>query len=141
MKALVRFKNDRLFGSNGNDRLFGQAGNDRLFGGNGIDRLFGGNGIDRLFGGNGNDTLTGGNDADSFVFNQLFSVEEVDIITDFDFSEGDKIRIGFTSSENIGLFTENEATGEIFFDGVAFAQVTPNQSSSFFIPELDIEFV
>ncbi len=130
--------NDRIFGQGGADILRGASGNDLLNGGGANDRIFGQGGNDTLKGGNGNDFLNGGNGADLFVFDELNS--SIDEIADFDYAEGDLIQIGFTGSENIGLFTENEATGEIFFDGVGFAQITPGQDSSFFVAESDLVF-
>jgi D-alanyl-D-alanine carboxypeptidase len=72
--------NDRLVGGDGHDWLSGRAGNDRLFGGEGKDHVAGGSGNDVLRGGFGNDVLTGGPGKDSFVFNDLSSVDRV---TDF----------------------------------------------------------
>ena len=132
---------ENLIGARGNDSLVGNSANNRLDGNLGNDTLIGGSGDDTLVGGSGDDTLVGGSGADSFAFSQLSSSGEIDTIEDFNFSQGDIIQIGFASSEDISRFTENEATGEILFDGVAFATVTPNQSSIFFIPGLDIEFV
>ena len=142
--------NDELRGGLGNDEIKGGSGNDTLFGGKNNDSLAGNEGNDRLKGGDGNDTLKGGQDldtligsggADSFIFDSFrgSSRQEIDVIKDFNFREGDKIIVGF--SDNINRFSENEATGEILFDGVAFAQVTPNQASDFFTPEDDINFI
>ena len=129
--------NDEIKGGSGNDTLFGGRNNDDLAGNEGNDRLKGGDGNDILKGGKGDDTLIGSGGADSFIFGSFR--QEVDVIKDFNFREGDKIIVGF--SDNINRFSENEATGEILFDGVAFAQVTPNQASDFFTPEDDINFI
>lgn len=128
--------NDEIKGGLGNDTLFAGKNNDDIAGNEGNDRLKGGPGNDTLKGGKDNDTLIGGSGADDFLFGSFR--QETDIIEDFNFREGDKVVIGF--SDNIDRFSENEATGEILFDGVAFAQVTPNQASDFFRPELDIQF-
>lgn len=132
---------ENLIGARGNDSLVGDSANNRLDGNTGNDILNGSSGDDTLVGGSGDDTLVGGSGADKFAFSQLPSSGEIDTIEDFSFSQGDMIQIGFASSEDISRFTENEATGEILFDGEAFATVTPNQGSVFFIPTLDIEFV
>ena len=128
--------NDVIDGNRDNDLLFGGSGNDLLRGGSGNDDLRGGRGSDTLVGGSGIDTLKGASGRDEFLFETFSS--EVDFIRDFDFTEGDKIVVGF--SNNINRFSENEATGEILFDGVAFARVDANQASSFFRPEDDIDF-
>ena len=142
--------NDELRGGLGNDEIKGGSGNDTLFGGRNSDSLAGNEGNDRLKGGDGNDTLKGGQDldtligsggADSFIFGSFrgSSRQEIDVIEDFNFAEGDKVVIGF--SDDINRFSENEATGEILFDGVAFAQVDGNQASDFFTPQSDIQFL
>jgi Ca2+-binding RTX toxin-like protein len=97
---------DRLDGGRGNDNLVGGTGNDFLFGGEvsmplsgtDNDRLNGGTGNDTLIGGFGADILTGGAGADTFAYqNQGQSnpspFSGVDLIVDFDRSEGDKINL------------------------------------------------
>ena len=108
--------NDSLFGSNGNDYLDGGNGNDSISGGAGNDTLLGYSGNDTLIGGAGNDTLYGGVGADRFVFNYLF--EGIDIIKDFQWTEGDTIQIsnwGFGATSN-SQFSYNYITGALFFD-------------------------
>lgn len=129
--------NDEIRGGSGNDTLLTGKSNDSLAGNEGNDRLKGGPGNDTLEGGKDNDTLIGGSGADDFLFDSFR--QDIDIIEDFNFREGDKVVIGF--SDNIDRFSENEATGEILFDGVAFARVDANQSSNFFRPEDDIQFI
>lgn len=116
--------------------MFGGSGDDLLLGGSGNDDLRGGRESDTLVGGSGIDSLKGASGDDDFLFETFSS--EVDIIRDFDASEGDKIVIGFTN--NVNRFSENEAR-EILFDGVAFARVDANQGQDFFIPQNDIGFV
>ncbi len=98
-------ENDRLDGNDGNDLVRGDSGNDLIFGGFGNDILRGGQGDDDLDGNEGNDflvgdrgidVLTGGPGADIFVLrsNEQFGVNGADVITDFNFDEGD--RIGLT---------------------------------------------
>jgi Ca2+-binding RTX toxin-like protein len=107
--------NDRLEGQAGNDALLGGAGNDRLRGGTQSDALDGGaghdfmlgeEGIDVLHGRAGNDRLQGGLAAD-LVFGgdgadrfELIAVNDsgpavgaADRFLDFDFGEGDRIRL------------------------------------------------
>ncbi|MDB9514940.1 calcium-binding protein [Kamptonema animale CS-326] len=97
---------DRLDGNDNNDVVRGDSGDDFLFGGSGDDIFRGGQGNDRLSGDFGNDflvgdrgidLLTGGEGADTFVFRRDeagFNINQVDVITDFQFREGD--RIGLT---------------------------------------------
>lgn len=99
--------NDELFGGAGNDVLIGFRpipdpltdtffpspriqSDDLLVGGVGDDRLFGWNGNDTLNGGAGNDILRGGDGADTFTFNNS---EGIDTITDFNWTQGDKIQV------------------------------------------------
>lgn len=110
--------NDQLDGNDGNDVVRGDAGNDVIFGGFGNDLLRGGQGDDDLNGNEGNDfisgdrgidVLTGGLDADIFVLrsNDEFGVNGADVITDFNFDEGD--RIGLTDGlTELDLFFEDD---------------------------------
>ena len=82
-------QNDRIIGKNGNDIIKAGKGDDIIFGGVGDDVLYGGDGKDSLIGGSGNDELIGGSDADTFFVNAGSNV-----IVDFDFSEGDCLRLG-----------------------------------------------
>ncbi|WP_179047153.1 FG-GAP-like repeat-containing protein [Nostoc sp. TCL26-01] len=108
--------NDTLRGSTGNDVLYGNDGNDTLFGGDDKDVLTGGNGNDILAGGNGIDTLFGGLGADKFRFNSR--TEGIDIIKDFNRTEGDKIEIIKSSfgATSLSQFKYNSSTGGLFFD-------------------------
>ena len=78
-------------GGDGNDILDASqtSVNVTAFGGAGNDSLTGGSGNDVLDGGDGSDTLIGGAGADTFVAGS----NGIDTITDFNFSEGDKIQI------------------------------------------------
>lgn len=62
-------------------------------GGNGSDTLIGNGVANTLTGGAGNDSLTGGGEADSFVFNAALGAANIDTITDFSASQGDKIKL------------------------------------------------
>ena len=79
---------DVLIGYEDADVLKGKLKNDVLLGQLGRDRLFGGKGDDMLVGGVGNDILKGGSGADTFVLG-----EGVDLVRDFDASEGDMLAI------------------------------------------------
>jgi Ca2+-binding RTX toxin-like protein len=68
--------------------ILGTEGDDVLVGGDGDDILLGNGGDDILNGGAGQNTLTGGAGADTFV---LSSIDVEDIITDYNFLEGDEI--------------------------------------------------
>lgn len=83
--------NDLLQGGRGHDSLLGGGGRDTLEGGTGNDSLDGGGGKDLLLGDEGDDRLTGGAKEDVFLF--IPKAEQGDdTITDFDRSEGDRIR-------------------------------------------------
>ncbi len=88
-------KNNRLDGLAKDDELFGLAGNDTLQGNAGNDTLDGGDGRDNLTGGFDFDVLTGGAEADKFIFTDIkdapISKLGIDVITDFNHSEKDKI--------------------------------------------------
>jgi len=90
---------DVLFGDQGDDFLQGNAGSDTLEGGDGSDLLHGGKGDDVLAGGAGADTLSGdfgddvlagGAGADVFM---TFAGGGADRVLDFNFAEGDRVRI------------------------------------------------
>jgi Ca2+-binding RTX toxin-like protein len=86
-------------------------------------RLSGGLGNDTLIGGVGNDLLTGGGGADRFVFNSRN--EGIDIITDFNFGQGDRIQVsqgGFGAS-SLNQFSYDSITGGLFFQNNQFATV------------------
>ncbi|HET8727507.1 MAG TPA: hypothetical protein VFO41_08365 [Alphaproteobacteria bacterium] len=68
--------------------LDGGRGHDTLIGGAKDDWLFGGTGSDRLAAGDGDDTSVGGAGADLFAFSG-----GNDTILDFNFDEGDRIRL------------------------------------------------
>lgn len=100
--------------ANGTSRLYGEAGDDTLTGGAGDDTLVSGAGSDRMTGGAGRDMfgVTAGG----------ISSGEVDVITDFDLSEGDSLLLneGFPSYIfNDALDPENridvQAAGRIVF--------------------------
>ena len=77
------------------ESIDGTDGDDVLVGDEGDDIIYGGGGDDILDGGAGQNTLTGGSGADTFV---IGSIDVADIITDYNFLEGDEINL-------IALFT------------------------------------
>ncbi|WED28287.1 retention module-containing protein [Vibrio sp. DW001] len=92
-----------------------------LLGTDGADILVGGAGDDLLIGGAGDDILTGAGGADQFIWTQSdFASDSVDIITDFNTTEGDTINLSDLLSEN-----ENE-TLEHFLSEHVTASVSNN---------------
>ena len=79
---------DLMNGNKGNDAVNGGQGDDTVRGGQGRDSLTGGLGTDELNGNFDDDVLTGGLGSDRFVLSR-----GSDTITDFSFSEGDRIVI------------------------------------------------
>jgi len=135
--------NDDLSGGAGNDTLIGGSGNDTVFGGSGSDSLSGGSGNDILIGfngvnGNELDTLRGGSGADTFVLgdkSRSFYLNSTGssfaTIVDFDFSQGDKIRVngsvsGYTLNKNINVSGGSALDTQIFRNGDLIAIVQDN---------------
>ena len=117
---------DAISGDDGDDSLSGGADSDFLTGGNGNDILIGGGGSDFLTGGSGNDILTGEAGVDKFIFNDTF--EGIDIITDFNSAESDKIviyQLGFGAA-SLSDFTYDSSTGELLFQASTFAIIQNN---------------
>lgn len=82
---------DVLHGNVGDDWLWGDGGRDIIRGGRGADNLDGGAGDDWLSGDRGDDTLAGGAGADTF---HVFAESGLDIVTDFNAAEGDRVLVG-----------------------------------------------
>ncbi len=111
--------NDMLDGNDGNDLVRGDSGNDAIFGGPGNDILRGGQGDDDLDGNDGNDflagdrgvdVLTGGFGADIFLVrsnDEGLGVNQADVITDFNFDEGDRIALTDGLTELNLLFSDD----------------------------------
>lgn len=95
---------DRVYGNLGNDTCLGGAGADVLRGGQGDDVLMGGDGNDFLSGDRGADTLTGGAGADTFNF---FAGSGADLVTDFNYAEGDRVRIEGGASYTVSQMGAN----------------------------------
>ncbi|NJO74170.1 MAG: calcium-binding protein [Leptolyngbyaceae cyanobacterium RM1_406_9] len=148
--------NNTLSGLGGNDDISGSEGNDILFGGAGNDILNGDNGDDILNGGAGNDILRGGTGIDRFVYDTgrdfVTADVGVDQIQGFQ-SNTDRIVLDKTtfvlqSGEGVGFSQQNDfaivetdagggsanivyslGTGNLFYAGVQFAQLTTNTGS------------
>ncbi|WYL94824.1 MAG: hypothetical protein HEQ35_14050 [Gloeotrichia echinulata IR180] len=103
------------------------------------DTLIGGNGDDILTGGAGTDILTGGAGADKFVFNNKF--EGIDIIKDFQGTEGDKIQISALSfgATSLNQFSYNSSNGALSFVDYQFA-IIENKPAGFAV-SLDVQLV
>lgn len=132
--------NDRLDGNDGNDVVRGDVGNDIIFGGFGNDILRGGQGDDDLDGNEGDDfisgdrgidVLTGGPGADIFVLrsnDEGFDVQGADVITDFNFDEGD--RIGLTDGlTEVDILFDNDNLIAYDNDGIINDMVIENRIS------------
>lgn len=122
---------DVISGLDGDDTLNGGRGDDSILGGDGNDRLVGHRGDDILYGGAGNDLYIGGTGADTFVLRQG---EGVDVIRDFDITEGDRIQLsgGLTFEDlTITPFGRGGATLSVGDETLAivrngvFADITP----------------
>ncbi len=116
----------------------GDLGRDVLLGGRAADALNGGHDGDIIAGGRGYDLLTGGSGGDAFVFSsgRRFRSRDfgVDVITDFNGAEGDRIVLDTATFGNItaadiaivesdraalrssGLITYSQKTGNLFFN-------------------------
>ncbi|MET0272386.1 MAG: calcium-binding protein, partial [Phenylobacterium sp.] len=81
---------DIVYGNLGADTVSGGAGDDLVRGGQQNDQVSGGAGDDWLSGDRGDDTVTGGAGADTF---HTFSAAGVDIVTDFNYAEGDRVQL------------------------------------------------
>jgi hypothetical protein len=78
-------------GTSAKDVLQGTNGDDIIHGRGGADTIDGRDGDDLIHGGNGGDTITGGRGADLFLYQYLS--EGGDTVTDFNYSEGDKLDV------------------------------------------------
>ena len=81
----------------GDDVIFARGNGDTILAGSGNDTVFGQQGDDQIHGGIGNDMLSGGGGNDTFYFDTpLDAATNVDTITDFNASTGDKIALDQT---------------------------------------------
>lgn len=95
-----------------NHTILGGDGNDLIQSGSGTDTINGQAGNDRLAGWYGTDTLTGGSGADEFIFATNYSsyfagYDGIDVITDFNLAEGDKLIIPLNGFSTGGLAVGN----------------------------------
>ena len=105
---------DELYGGHGDDHLYGGAGADgQLYGGPGDDHLYSGAGDALLSGGPGDDRLTGGGGADTFRFAPGHSNGgEGDVITDFNFGDGDRLMFIGISLDELTLSNRRDADAD-----------------------------
>jgi Ca2+-binding RTX toxin-like protein len=98
---------EAVVGSDFADTITGSRTADTLNGGAGDDVMLGARGADILISGAGNDVLTGGLDADVFSFEAIDN-GSIDIITDFQRSEGDALLFGdgiTVTAASVGFLT------------------------------------
>jgi Ca2+-binding RTX toxin-like protein len=103
-------------GGSGNDTITGTQFADNLRGGAGSDKLYGNAGNDLIRGGAGTDTVSGGQGADTFYYAETGSKNR-DTISDYKFSEGDKIDLSalldanFSPDKNVADFVRLTVSG------------------------------
>lgn len=119
---------DILYGGLGDDQLFGGSYGDSLYGGDGADIIDGEAGKDIIYGGDGADILTGGTKEDIFVFENTANVfSEIDTITDFSMSDGDKLDL----SDLLGAY-------DPLTDAITdFIEITDNGTDSYLAVDAD----
>jgi Ca2+-binding RTX toxin-like protein len=107
--------------------VLGTAGGNVLSGQDGDDLLNGRGGNDILVGGAGKDTLYGDLGTDKFRFE--FQSEGIDLIRDFNRSQGDKIEIVKSSfgATSLSQFSYNSSTGALSFDASPTDNIGPIQ--------------
>ncbi len=162
---------DYIKKGSGNDTVNGYGGNDTLIGGSGNDKLYGGSGNDILYGSNPSswnsgygeyDELTGGSGADTFVLGDSWESyytapsgssawDQINsgyaVIKDFDWTEGDKVRLHGNSSDytidkagSYSFGNSSQADTFIMYKGETIA-VLQDVSGSDFIMGYDAVFV
>ncbi len=114
--------NDQLSGDAGDDLVLGNLGADTLSGGDGSDTLRGGQDNDLISGGAGADWLSGDRGADTLVGGagcdvfHSFGGADLDVILDFRFDEGDRLRLDLGS---IWRISQLDADTVVDLDGGA----------------------
>jgi Ca2+-binding RTX toxin-like protein len=112
-----------IIGSDHADTLTGNSAANILFGGLANDILSGGLGDDTLIGGLGQDTMTGGGGADAFVVSaDAIGGSINDIITDYNFGQGDSIDLTELLNNLVGV-TNLEGGGYVNITAGANAQI------------------
>lgn len=118
----------KIGGTRRADTLTGGSGDDTLCGWSGNDFLAGGAGDDLLIGGRGRDMLTGGEGADLFVTGRGGGR---DLVTDFDFAEGDRIGLAgnphwrVRSNGSGDAVVDVRGSGSLTLSGIAPGDITP----------------
>lgn len=139
-----------MTGNSSDNFLWGAAGNDSLSGGEGNDFLNGygysfNDEYDTLTGGDGADTFSIGSSGDASYYDEgLYGAGGYALITDFNWSQGDKIQAhGSLSDYSLGTFnwfgSEALDTG-IYYKGDLIA-VTQDRSGWDIVLEYDFNFV
>jgi Ca2+-binding RTX toxin-like protein len=93
------------------ESVTGNADANLMRGGGGNDEFRGGLGNDTLSGGSGQDALVGGGGSDVFLFDSPLARTNIDLIADFNRSDGDQIRLAKTIFANLsgtGVLQEDE---------------------------------
>ena len=116
-------KPDFIDGKKGNDTLSGGKGDDVLKGSHGQDVLIGARGQDYLNGSKGNDILNGGQAADVFQISK-----GLDIIEDFNITQGDRIALDKTETYTIiddpeGVRIMATATKQLLLSGADYDEI------------------
>ncbi|MCH2232293.1 MAG: M10 family metallopeptidase C-terminal domain-containing protein [Crocinitomicaceae bacterium] len=144
-------------GGNGSDKITGNELDNVLIGGESNDTLIGGDGDDILTGSNPDywnsgsgeyDTLTGGDGVDTFVLGDAWEAYYQDsgyaLITDFNWQEGDQLRVHGSSSDysfrHNNWFGGSSIDTAIYYQGDAIALLQDAYTSSTYISE-DFTFV
>ncbi|WP_312162787.1 right-handed parallel beta-helix repeat-containing protein [Phenylobacterium sp.] len=113
---------DIVMGNMGNDTIYGDAGADTVRGGQHNDLIYGGDGDDWLSGDRGDDTISGGAGADVF---HIFADAGLDVVTDFNRAEGDRVLIGDGSR-----YTVAQVGGDVVIDLAGARMVLSNVALS-----------
>jgi serralysin len=127
IKGLQYIENVELAGKKGL-KLVGSDSDNILIGNEGNNKIVGGAGSDIISGGKGKDTLVGGDDGDVFVFKDILSKSNVDLITDFQ-SGSDKIRLSSVIFKNI----DPDKDGIINFESAPGLKSAQTDTASFIV--------
>ena len=100
---------DTVTGSSGDDRIFARDGDDTITGGAGQDILDGGRGSDRLTGGAGAGRFV----LPTFAVSDKIASAEMDIVTDFNAAEGDRILVWVPANDTV-ISSQSELEDELF---------------------------
>jgi serralysin len=109
-------------------KLVGNDDSNILIGNEGNNKIAGRAGSDIISGGKGKDTLTGGNGGDIFVFKDILSKNNVDLITDFE-SGSDKIRLSSVIFKSL----DPDNDGTINFESAPGLKSAQTDTASFIV--------